>query len=88
LSKRNRTIGSHASLKPSKIGLKYFIDFLHAVLTHRLWRWHKGIPLVYFELALLWKHDVPNPHSPQFGWAFIRILPDPLMVADHVQALV
>ena len=40
-------IGFLSGIKPSKIGFKYFIDFLHAVLTHRLWRWHKGIPLVY-----------------------------------------
>jgi hypothetical protein len=78
----------HPTLEALQIGSKNSIDFLHTVFTHSFWRWHKGIPLVYFEIALLWKHDMPNAHRPQLCWTFIRVLPDPLMVADHVQALV
>jgi hypothetical protein len=57
------------------------------MFTHGLWRGHKGITLVYLELALLWEHDMPNAYSPQLGWAFIRILPHTLVMANHVKAL-
>jgi hypothetical protein len=57
------------------------------VFTHGLWRWHKGIPLINLEFALLWKHDMTNAHSPQLGRAFIGILPHALVMANHMQAL-